>query len=126
MIANWLVDDGVADRGHRSNLLRACWHYAGIAAGAHPGPVAVKYVAVFASDFSAPGETPAEEAAEFAASSEGKLVEVDDIVTEINRFRADPKSYIPLLQERRDLIDSHNVAHIKDSLPLMVRGCSRR
>ena len=35
VIVNLLVDDGVADRGHRKSLLDPRWHYAGIACGLH-------------------------------------------------------------------------------------------
>jgi len=37
VIANLMVDDGVADRGHRRSLLDPRWRYVGIACGAHSG-----------------------------------------------------------------------------------------
>ena len=35
-ILQWLVDDGVADRGHRKTLLDPQWRWMGVAIGAHP------------------------------------------------------------------------------------------
>jgi hypothetical protein len=35
VIINLLIDDGVANRGHRKSVLDPRWHYVGIACGPH-------------------------------------------------------------------------------------------
>ena len=128
VIVNWLVDDGVADRGHRHNLLRGCWHACGVAIGPHPGPVHFKVVAVFASAYepkSADGDALNSEEVEDAAGDEfksaGDVVPADAVFAAINRFRSDPSSFVEKLQARRDCIDHMKVMHLPDTLPLMVR-----
>ena len=50
VIANLLIDDGVADRGHRRSLLDPRWRYAGIACGFH-GRYGTMCVLDFASNY---------------------------------------------------------------------------
>lgn len=118
VVVSWLIDDGVPDRGHRYNLLRGCWTYGGIAIGPHPGPVSYKIVGLFASDYNAPGEEEAPSETEFKNAA--AVVPADDVFAEINRFRADPSSYLPALRARLSCTDDMKVMHLPDTLPLMT------
>lgn len=118
VIVNWCVDDGIPDRGHRLNLFRGCWQYGNVAVGPHPGPVSFKVVGLFASDYDGEGEPEPEEEKDFKSTV--SVVSNDDLFDAINRFRANPQSFLPGLRERLANTTDGKVLHLPGVLPTLT------